>query len=170
MGPATPQETKLGPTIRKIASRDNPPRTSDPEMKFQKRLQWLKWLAATVIAIFLGGFAVAQHLGAFAKTVEVEAAIIEFREDHESDHEAMNIRVQSIENRTIEIYGEQRAAGARQRLINYRIELLLERPDATRRHSARDRRASEIRVRALERLVESQERAVRAIEADPFNE
>lgn len=170
MGPRTPQETDLGPTIRKIASVNNPQITTDPEVKFQKRLQWMKWVAATVIAIFLGGFAVAQHLGAFAKTVEVEAAIIDFREDHERDHEAMNARVLSIETRTIEIFGEQRAAGARQRLINYRIELLLERSSTPRRQNDRERRDAEIRVRALERVVESQERAVRAIEADPFNE
>ncbi len=143
-------------------------RKSDPEERFQTKLKWMKWLGGSVVTIFVAGFVLAQYVGAFAKDEEVQSAITTHEEVHALDHASLENRVVRIETRTLEIYGEQRASGERQRLMDLRIELLLEKSEEEPRRPGerRDYRSRQIR---LERSIDRQERRVEAVEADPLD-
>lgn len=131
-------------------------KSDPPEEKWRKKLQWVKWLAATVITIFIGGYVVGMQLSALAKTEDVDAAIEEFAEEHEADHTKLTQRIRRIRS-------EQRAQGARQRLLNTQVDLVLvsleERPRTRAGVLNRQRRQ-----RTLEREMTEQQVAVGEIE------
>ena len=140
---------------------------SDPEEKFRKRLQWLKWLAGTVVVIFLAGFAVSSYLGSLARSEDVEAAITTFSSSHEKQHDTLDKKINKLDRRTIRIYSAQRASTARQKLIDTRVELMLERVESPR--TRRERIDQEENERKLLREIRMQENQLERIEEDPLN-
>ena len=149
------------PSARKAGA---PTKSDPPEEKFQKRLQWVKWLGGVVVAIFLAGFAVAQYLTAFARSEDVRADAAHYRETHDAAHADLDRRISTIETRTVEIRIEQARTAERQRLLDARIELLLERTRGGRRLG--ERRLGE-REEELQAQIQAQERRVRHVEEDP---
>lgn len=133
------------------------PKSDPPEVKLKKKIEWAKWLGGIVIGIFLTGFGAAQYVAAFARTDEVHAEAQQYREDHAHKHEDLDRRLAAIETVTTEIRIEQARTAERQRLIDARIELLLERTRRGRRAPAREE-VLEDQIRIHEHRVLSAER------------
>jgi hypothetical protein len=132
---------------------------SPPPPKLPSQLGWLKWLVTVVAAIFVGGFVAAQWVQGFARTDDVRGEASRYRSDHAADHVDLDAQMRVLEDRSVQIRIEQVRQSERQRLLDVRIELLLERSDRGRR--------SPVAERALVEQIREQELRVEAVDSDP---
>lgn len=123
--------------------------------RVQKKLNWYKWLIGTVVAIFVAGFLVSERVQTYATKTDVSSSVEKVKAEDEKAHVAIDARFQKVESRTVRIYGEQRASGERQKLIQVQLELLAENMAAT---------PSPSRARALRQAVNEQSAKVVEVE------
>lgn len=140
----------------------DPPKNN--EERLQRKVNFYKWACGIVAAIFGAGFMLAREVGAFATKDGVKSSLTERITDHDKTHKTIDEKFEKLDDRTMKIYGEQRAAAARQELVQANIELLVE--SAEQSEPARPvERATRRRMRA--EIVKKKER-LREIEADPL--
>lgn len=133
-------------------------KSDPPHEKFRKKLEWYKWLLGGVVGIFVAGGAAMVYVQGFATDEEVSSAMRSSREMHERTHNGLEKRLSSIEEQVTSTRISQAVHEERSKLIDQRLELLLQRTASRRRPSTED---------AILDRIERQEQRVQAAEADP---
>ena len=136
--------------------------SDSPEARIYKRMELLKWSAGLVVAIFLGGFAVAGYLNQY----ETKAAATVQQQQHIVEHSTVNAKLEDVGKRLIQVRVYQARDEERDKLVSRRLELLLERSD--RPTSTTERRQQETVEQRLTREIAVQEARVQALERDPM--
>lgn len=141
-----------------------PPKPQDPLVPVERQTKWGTWaklMVGIVAAIFVAGFGAAQFVAGIARTEDVRNDLAAAQARHDAAHSTFGDRLKVIEDRTSDIRVDQVRAEERARLINARIELLLERTEASGQ-----RRVVPARETLLMEVIEQQERRVEAVDSN----
>lgn len=104
----------------------------------KKHLEWWKWILGVLAAVFIGGFTVAQYLSGLAKNEDVKAQIRASDDAAKTTSQLLDSRISTIEKKTFDIRIEQVRVGERQKLLDSRMELLIERSEGAARSRRRE--------------------------------
>lgn len=171
-GPDTPEPEPVerkGVGMKKDLETDCDEEVAEAESSMKKRLQWKWWLITAVVALVGAGFAVSQHLtGSYVRRDDYQRAQVE----HRTTHEKITSKMIDIEKSLTGVRIEQAQQTERSKLIDARLELLIQRSNEgpENRREERDLRDTiELQEQRLKRL-ENDPRVKRLLSDDPLSD
>lgn len=136
----------------------------DPLEAYKKKIQWRWWLLGIAGTLVAGGFYASQYLDNF----ETKARVSSDRSEHVKVHAKIDDRFEGIVERITDIRLEQVRQAEQSKLIDTRLELLLEVQSSERETTSdRDRRTNDIEAERLRREIEVQQERLDRLERNP---
>jgi hypothetical protein len=130
---------------------------NEAKSETKKRLQWRWWLITVVVALIGAGFYASQHLtGSYVRRDDYQLA----QTTHRESHKEITSKMVDFERTLNEVRIEQAQQTERSKLIDARLELLIER--SNRSVPVNWREEADLRE-----TIERQERRLKRLENDP---
>lgn len=135
----------------------------------KKRLQWKWWLITVIVALVGAGFAASQHLtGSYVRRDDYQQA----QTKHQTTHEKISSKMVDFEKTLTGVRIEQAQQTERSKLIDARLELLIQRSNDGPGNWREERDLRETIERQEQRLkrLENDPRVKRALSDDPLSD